>query len=150
MATPIPTPEPRAQVREHGVVHQSVLFTIPMHQTMSSVHGPSIRPDGGNTITEKYARVVVTISKALSTYLVLDPYDCRRRRGGHRSGNRRRTTTPPRPVSSVGDIHLFVDRHDFMPLMLLLHLYHLVVWILLLWVELRLHLPFELDDHPSQ
>jgi hypothetical protein len=117
---------------------------------MSSVHGPSIRTDGGNTIKEKYARVVVTISKALSTHLLLDPYDCRRRRGGHRSGNRRRTTTPPRPVSSVGDIHLFVDRHDFMPLMLLLHLYHLVVWILLLWVELRLHLPFELDDHPSQ
>jgi hypothetical protein len=30
---------------------------------MTSVHGPSIRTDGGNKIKEKYARVVVTISK---------------------------------------------------------------------------------------
>jgi hypothetical protein len=79
------------RVRGRTPVHPLVRtfrFTIPMHQTMTSVHGPSIRTDRRNTIKEKYAHVVVTISKALSTHLLLDLYNCQRRRGGHKTGDR--------------------------------------------------------------
>ena len=62
--------------------------------------------------------------------------------GGHarrRTGNRGRPTKLLQPASLLGDIHRFVDWHDFMLFMPFLPLHHLVVWVVLLWEVLPLH-----------
>ena len=105
---------------------------------MSSVHGPPIQKGEVNfkERTHGHRPRHHQAFQALNAHHRLDLSDCQRRRGGHarcRTGNRSRPTKLLRPASSFGDTYL----HDFM-FLILLHLHHLVMWVLLLWVVLRL------------